>query len=202
MGMHLGLVAVRAGVTDLKTGFLEGCPNFDVVDVAETFGTDEEFWTWMRSNAKFVSSADWKKENPGVETYALWQDGEWAVLYDPTYVFASDSQSLSALSQKLGRVLTFVVESAGGTAHFSGFEDGKCVREIAYNDGESMLQGQALPQESGINVEKYYMDETDTLLRAFGLRQTDAIPVLDSTIALAVVDHTDYSDLLQGEEAK
>jgi hypothetical protein len=205
MGMHFGLLATRSSPAELKNAFGDVWPDHDVIDSARDFQNAEGFWQWMSDKAEFVSAAEWTRENPGTETYAVWQDGEWTVLLDQSYVLASDEQSLSALSQRFGTVLSFVVESAGGTAFFSCHEDGKHLRTISFVDGESNFEGEPLPQENGIDVDTYYMDETEALMAAFGLSLPDCFPRLDSTIAFTVVDRTDYGDLLRkspsGDEA-
>ena len=202
MGMHFGLLATRTTSDDLKNAFNDIWPDLEVVESAGGFQSADEFWEWMTEKAVFVSAADWTKENPGITTYAIWQDGEWTVLYDQSYVLASASDALSALSQRFGKTISFVVESAGGSAVFNCYDDGKQLRSIAFYDGDSKLEGDPLPEENGIDVGTYYMDETEALMNAFGLSLPEKFPRLDTTIALAVADRKDYGEFLSKAKGK
>jgi hypothetical protein len=201
MGMHFGLVAVEAEVPYLKRAFSEIWTDLEVIDSASGFEGTDAFWDWMRENEKFVSAAEWTKENPGTQTYALSQDGPWALLMDPSYTLASDEQALQKLSRRFGRVLSFVVETTGGSTFFWCYVNGRLHRSIITTDGPSEVAGSPLPEEEGIDVDHYYMDETEALMRAFGLSPIEELPNASSAVALAVVDRKDYTDLLPGDSA-
>ena len=55
------------------------------------------------------------------------------------------------------------------------------------------MKGKALPEEAGIDVDNYYMDETEALWAAFGLSPYDAMKGAAGCEAISVVDRTDYS---------
>ena len=202
MGMHFGLLATRTTPDELRNAFNDIWPDLEVVESADGFQSVDHFWEWMSEKAKFVSAANWTKEDPGIATYAVWQDGDWAVLYDQSYVLPSSSDGLAALSQRFGKTLSFVIETAGGSAIFDCYDDGEQLRSIAYLDGESRFEGEPLPEEVGIDVETYYMDETEALMTAFGLSLPERFPRLDSTIALAVADRKDYGDFRRNAKEK
>jgi len=192
MGMHFGLIAVKGSVTELREMFLEVWPKFQLVSMKAGLPNADAAWAWKKSHSEFVSAADWSKDNRGKEVFLFWQDGPWAVMDDDSYVHASDAEALKALSQKLGRVLSFCVETAGGCASFACYDNGELRREIAYTDGDTSLKGEPLPEEAGIDVNFYYMDETEQLMEAFGLSSLQQIRQKDAYHALCVVDQTDY----------
>jgi hypothetical protein len=128
--------------------------------------------------------------------FAFWQDGHWASMMDESYTLASDEEGLARLSELLGRVVAFVVETAGGCAEFWCFESGSLRRHIWNHDGDVLLVGEPLAEEAGIDPSRYYMDETEALWKVFGLT-----PYVDEGTprqyrAICVVDRTDYSEQL------
>jgi hypothetical protein len=120
-------------------------------------------WGWKESHEKFVSAAQWTKDNPGKDVYVFWQDGPWAIMMDPSYVLASDEENLKTLSNDVGIVASFVVESAGASAFFWYFENGSLRRRISNNGADVSTTGEAIPEERGIDISNYYMDETEAL---------------------------------------
>jgi hypothetical protein len=97
----------------------------------------------------------------------------------------------------MGTVLSFVVESAGGSAFFWCAKDGKILRKISNSDTDVALEGNPLPEEKGIDVSNYYMDETESLWKAFGLSPYEVMSSSEGCEAICVIDHTDYSSLLK-----
>ena len=114
MGMHIGLVAARTTVAQLRDAFSRAWTNFEIITSDDNLPDADAMWAWKEVHEQFVSAKDWTKDNPGREVYAFWQDGPWAVMMDPTYVLASDEKGLKVLSSQLGTVVSFVVETAGG----------------------------------------------------------------------------------------
>lgn len=193
--MHYGFVAVPTTVQALERGFATVWPRYQMKERAELPSLDGWF-DWKRQNERFVAAGDWTPENSGLEVLGLLQDGGWAVLLDTSHVLATDSQALMQLSTSFGRCLSFVIETGGGCASFAAFRQGLLERSIDSVDGEVRTQGEPLPEEAGLDIGSYYMDETESLQQRFGLSAfTSAPPV--SVIALAVVDQTDYSEQLR-----
>jgi hypothetical protein len=111
---------------------------------------------------------------------------------DPSYVFAMDEPALQRLSAEFGVVISFVVESAAGCAYFLCFENGSLRRKISYSDEDWSCQGEPLPEEAGIDVDKFYMDETEALWKAFCISPYDMMKNSTKCQAICVVDHTEY----------
>ena len=195
MGMHIGLVAVQASVSDFVNAFTEVWPTREIVATKDGFVREDEIWAWKDANERFVSAADWTKSDPGQEVYVICQDGQWAVLMDFSYVLATDENALGQLSKRFGSVVSFVVQTTSGCAFFWNYESGELKRSIQSVDGEAELSGEALAQEAGIDIQHYYMNETEQLMQAFGLSKLEELLVPATTVAIAVADRTDYSDL-------
>jgi hypothetical protein len=60
-------------------------------------------------------------------------------------------------------------------------------------DGELTSSGVSLPEERDIDVGSYYMEETEQLMRAFGLSMPKDLPVATTAVAIATIDRTDYT---------
>jgi len=192
MGMHIGLIAVKASVTRFRVAFDRAWPQFETVVAAGNFPDANAIWAWKESHEEFVSAADWSKENPGKSVYVFWPAGPWAIMMDPDYTRAADEEGLQRLSAHVGTVLSFVVESAGGSAFFWCAQDGKILRKISNSDTDVSMEGTPLPQEKGIDLRNYYMDETEALWNAFGLSPYEVMSSSKGCEAICVVDHTDY----------
>lgn len=197
MGMHVGLIAARVSVDALREAFLGAWTELEVVASEGRFEDAEEMWAWKKRHEQFVSATDWSKENPGTEVYVLWRDGPWAVLVDESYTLSADEEKMKALSDQLGTVVSFVVETAGGCAMFQCFEAGRLRRRIDNADGAVTTEGEPLAEEAGIDVGRYYMAESEALARALGLSlcYEDASGT-EGSQAVSVADRTDYGATL------
>ncbi len=196
MGMHVGLIAAKVPVAQLREEFLRQYPAYELVASNEQLSTWGAAWEWKKQHEHFVSAAAWNADNPGKSAYIFWQDGPWALMSDPSYTHAGDEAKLSRLSDTVGTVLSLVVETAGGCAMFGYYQDGERRRWINYSDGESNLTGEPLPEEVGIDVAHFYMDEAEVIWKAFGLSTLEDPEIGTSWQAISVIDRTDYSDLL------
>lgn len=200
MGMHFGIVAVRAPVGQLIDAFATCWPRHEPADRASLAGL-EALDAWMRATQR-QAAAGARSDQPGTDTFGFWQDGEWAVMLDPSYAQASDPRALSALSERFGLALSFVIETSGGCAFFDAFAQGRRVRRIQSIDGDVSSDGERLPQEGGLPASTYYMDETEQLLRAFGLTPLERLPADQPVAGAAYVDRTDYVALEKARQAR
>src|ERR1022692_3234048 len=171
MGMHIGLIAAKASVAQFRMAFSHAWTKFEIVASNDNFHDANALWAWKKSHEQFVSAAKWTKDDPGREVYAFWRDGPWAIMTDESYTLASDEESLKILSDALGTVLSFVVETAGGCAFFWCFENGKLRRKISNADADITTEGDCLPQEAGIDISNYYMEETEAQIGRASCRE-------------------------------
>jgi len=191
--MHFGLIAAKVPLSEFRSAFSATWPQLEVAASADGFDNADDIWSWKSAHERFVSARNWTKENPGSEVYIFCQDGPWAVLMDFNYVLAADQKALQHLSTRFGSVLSFIVETAGGCAYFWSYESGQMRRAIQNIDGELKSSGVSLPQEEGIDVGSYYMEETGQLMRAFGLSMPEDLLVASTAVAIATIDRTDYT---------
>jgi hypothetical protein len=155
MGMHIGLIAAKTTVDTLREEFGRAWPEFEIVERATDFDNVDAIWAWKDAQEEFVSAADWSIDHPGKSVYVFWPDGPWAMLFDETYVLASDEDGLEEMSQRLGTVVAFIVETSGGSAYFSCYRDGKLQRKISKSDTSVEFEGEPLPEEAGIDISAY-----------------------------------------------
>jgi hypothetical protein len=195
MGMHIGLIAAKTSAAQLREAFLRTCPQYEVTASADQLNGADAVEKWRDAHAQFVSAADWSRDDPGRSVFVFWQDGPWAIFMDESFVHAAAENTLAALSTHLGTVISFTVETAAGCAFFYCFENGRLRRSISNLDTEMATEGEPLPEEVGINVGGYYMQETEELWRAFGLTPFQNLPPPTECQAICVIDRTDYEQL-------
>ncbi len=194
MGMHVGLVAVKGAIGDLKASFPRIWPTFEITASADHLMSQDAIFAWMTEHERFVSAGNSSKENPATQCSCLTQAGPWAILMDPSYVLASDEEALKQLSADFGLALSFVVETAGGCAYFSCFEAGQLKRSIINNGDGAEVEGASLTEERGIHVDDFYMEEAEALMAAFGLPALEDLPIPGHTITIALTDRTDDTE--------
>jgi hypothetical protein len=193
MGMHYGFVAVPSAVEQFVGAFTEVWPKHEPAS-RTTLSSIEGFLSWKNENERFVSARDWTPQNPGIEVYGFVQDGNWAVLLDTSYVLSSDKEALAKLSELFGTCVSFIIETAGGSASFMSFREGRLIRSIDSTDGKVTTAGNPIPEEAGLRSDGYYMNETEELQRRLGFRFLGDTPPTE-VVAVAIVDRTDYADL-------
>lgn len=184
--MHFGIVAVQAEAAQLVDAFAAAWPHHEPVERVDLAGL-APLSDWMRATQRHAAAA-----GEAVDVFGFWQDGAWAVLFDPSYAQASDRRALSVLSGRFGLALSFVVETAGGCAFFEAFDGGRLVRKIQSIDGVLTTDGVRLPQEAALPADRFFEDETRQLQRAFGLTGMDGVPADAPVVGAAYRDRTDY----------
>lgn len=189
--MHIGLIAAKVPVDELRKAFLRTWNEYEI-KASDTVDDDGDLWDWKAAHEVFVSEANWSPTNRGTTVFAFRQDGDWAIMMDWSYVLAMDHEKLPVLSGHVGTVVTLVVESASGSAYFSCYEGGQLRREINNADGEVTFKGRPLPEENGLDIDRFYMEESEALWKALGLSPLDRIPT-QGLRAVCVVDRTDFS---------
>ncbi len=193
MGMRFGLVAVKADVAQLVEAFSAAWPHAEFKKRADVVGL-LALDSWMEANARYVSASKWTPDNPEVDAYGFWQDGEWAILLDFHLLASSDTERLAVLSERLGRVLAFNIETTSATALFWQFDGGRVSRHIRFLDGDMHVEGERLPQEDGLPTDRFYMSELQDLQRAFAITLLSELPDDKPMQGMAFVDRTDYSE--------
>lgn len=201
MGVHFGIVAVKAQVGQLLAACATCWPRLEPTARVPLTGL-VALHDWMRATQRHVTAAALSVDSPGIDTFGFWQDGEWAVMLDLSYVQASDRRALALLSERFGLALSFVIETSGGCAFFDAFAQGRQVRRIQSIDGAVTSHGERLAQETGLPAASYYVDETEQLQRAFGLTLFEQLPADHPVIGTAYIDRTDYGALKKSRGAR
>lgn len=199
--MHFGIVAVKAGVAQLVEAFALCWPRHQPITRTWLVGM-EALGAWMRAAQRESAAGAGPAGHHGIDTFGFWQDGEWAVLWDPSYALASDRRALATLSERFGLALSFVIETSGGCAFFDAYAQGQPLRRIQSIDGKVATEGARLPQEAGLAEARFYMDETEQLQLAFGLTPPPRLPADWPLTGAAYFDGTDYAALKAARPAQ
>jgi hypothetical protein len=198
VGMHYGFVAVPSTIDQFVSAFTVVWPKYEPTSRA-TLSSMDGYLSWKKENERFVSARDWTPRDPGIEVYGFVQDGNWAVLLDTSYVLSSDKEALAKLSDSFGSCVSFIIETAGGSASFMSFRQGRLVRSIDSVDGKVTTAGDPIPEEAGLRIDRYYMVETEELQRRLGFTFLGNSPPMDIA-AVATIDRTDYTALLKQQQ--
>ena len=201
MGMHFGIVAVKSDVAQLLGAFSTAWPTREPKVGADVSGLSE-LSAWMQANSREVSARDGSLDDAGTQAFGFWQDGDWTLMLDPGYVQASDGDGLATLSLRFGLTLSFVIETAGGCAFFSAYDQGQRTRRVTSIDGKVTREGAALPQEAGLPGSSFYMEEIERLQGAFGITPLEQLSEDKRIRAMAYVDRTDYAALRREREER
>jgi hypothetical protein len=103
-----------------------------------------------------------------------------------------DEGALRRLSEDLGQVLWLTAESASGTVAFQVFAGGSKIREVVGEEDGVILQGEALAQETDVDLSQFGPEEAERLCRAFGISGIWNLAALAPYSALCIEDRTDY----------
>lgn len=186
MGIHIGFIAANATRAELRQAFSEIWPTFAVVASEEAFRDADAVRQW-REVQETVGAAGRRRG----EVLVFRQHGCWATMENPSYAFAEDEEGVRKLSATLRtRVVSFVVETAGGSAFFWCFDDGKLRRKIFENDAPVETGGEPLAEEAGLPADRFYMNEVEALWNALGLTPSEWLASSADCEAIHVVART------------
>jgi len=188
--MHFGIIAVKTDVAQLVEAFESCWPRHEPLARHALAGL-EALDAWMRATRRQATATAGLAGNACVETFGFWQDGAWAVMLDRGYAHVSDPHALAALSGRFATALSFVIETSGSCAFFDAYDQGRRVRRIQSIDGNVTAEGAPLPQEADLAQSRYYTDETERLLLAFGITPPGRLPADKPVAGAAFVDRTD-----------
>ncbi len=97
------------------------------------------------------------------------------------------------LSGRLGKVMSFVIETASGVASLRAFDGGQLSWQIDTLDGVIRTRDDRPPEAASLPEDAFYMDEIEQLQRAFGLTPFEDLPGDLPTLGRAYIDRTDHS---------
>jgi len=155
MSYSTSIIAARTTPQLLRDAVANAWPNLRIVDEAAGLQNLEEFFEWSRSRN---------------EAKAFYQDGEWAVLFDPEMTMCGDAEPLASLSKSLGKVFVGTTQGTSGFAEIIVLDGGREIRRITYVDEELTESGEPLPEEAGLDVADFYMAANEEIAARLGIR--------------------------------
>jgi len=180
--------AARCELAELQSAMLAAWPTLEVAEPAQEFASWDDAFQWAGPRCGYLAGA-----HPN-DVKLLYRDGTWSVVSDISTCMASDTASLAELSGRVGRVVLATTQGTVGYAELQVFEAGAAVRSIIGNGGRVTESGAAIPEEAGVALETFYLDELDTIWRRLGLSSFLAADPTGPTVALHVLDRTPLAE--------
>jgi hypothetical protein len=103
---------------------------------------------------------------------------------------ASDTEFLGGLSRRVGRVVVATTQGTAGFAQLLVFEAGAAIRSITGQGGRTTQAGAPIPEETGIQLQTFYLNELETIWENLGLPSFLKADPAGPVIALHVLDRT------------
>ena len=110
---------------------------------------------------------------------------------------SSDGDSLAGLSRRVGRVVVATTQGTAGFAQLLVFQAGAAIRSITGEAGHTVETGTPLPEETGIPLGTFYLNELDNIRQRLGLSSFLRTEPAGPVMALHVVDRTPYPEVAQ-----
>jgi hypothetical protein len=175
-------LAARRELAALQSAVLAAWPTLEVVEPAQEFASWDDAFRWAGPRCGYLAGA-----HPN-DVKLLFQDGTWSVVADISTCMASDTASLAELSGLVGRLVVASTQGTVGFAELQVFEAGAAIRSITGNGGRTIESGAPIPEESGVALETFYLDELDTIWQRLGLSSFLAAGPIGPVVALHVLD--------------
>jgi hypothetical protein len=186
MSFSYSYLAVKCDVDELQAAFLALWPAFEVAELPQRFEYFEGAYEWATPRCGYLQG-----DHPN-DVKLLFRDNDWSVLADISMTMADDGDALAELSRRLGRVVVATTQGTAGFAQLLVFEAGTNIRSITHVNGRTDETGIPLPEEAGIPLERFYLDELDMLRKRLGLSSFLASDPAGPVVALHVLDRTPY----------
>jgi hypothetical protein len=190
-------IATRLSIADFQGAVLSCWPHLTLIETATGFATPDDAWAWAESRSRHH-----KGPRRNDDVMLLYRDGDWSVLLDISQCMMYEEHSLIALSHTAGRVITAVTQGTAGVAEFHVYDSGVLTRQILGEEGVVTLSGTALPEEAGLDLGYFYLDEIETLWQNFGLRSFLDVPIFQDCVAIQVRDTENFGSEAEQELRK
>ena len=118
MSFTYSFLAARCELSELQAAMLAAWPSLDVAEPVQEFASWDEAYQWANSRCGYLAGA-----HPH-DVKLLYRNGPWSVISDISTCMASDADSLSALSRRVGRVVVATTQGTVGFAQLLVFEAG------------------------------------------------------------------------------
>jgi hypothetical protein len=156
-------LAARCEIPQLQAAMLAAWPALEVAEPVQELASWDDAYRWAGPRCGYLAG-----DHPH-DVKLLYRNGAWSVISDLSTCMASDAELLADLSRRLGRVIVATTQGTVGFAELQLFEAGAAVRSITGQAGRTTQTGTPIPEEEGVALEPFYLDELDTLWRRLGL---------------------------------
>jgi hypothetical protein len=177
-------IAGRCELPELQAAMLAAWPTLELAEGAQTFASWNDAYQWATPRCGYLSGA-----HPH-DVKLLYRDGMFSAIQDISTCMASDRESLAHLSRRVGRVAVATTQGTVGFAELQVFEDGAAIRSITGQDGRITQAGAPIPEEAGVSLDRFYLDELDAIWRRLGLSSFLEAEPAGPVVALHVLDRT------------
>ena len=196
MSFTYSYLAARCELPKLQAALLAAWPTLELAEPAQEFASWGEAFRWAGPRSGYLTGA-----HPH-DVKLLHRDGAWSVISDISTCMSADTESLVALSRRVGRVVVATTQGTAGFAQLLVFEDGAAIRSITGEAGHLAEFGAALPEEAGISLASFYLDELDAIWQRLGLASFLAAEPAAPAVALHVIDRTPYAEMAAAPAAQ
>jgi len=192
MSFTYSYLAAGCDVHELQAPLLASWPVLELAEPAQ------EFASWDSAYQRAVPRCGYLRGTHPEDVKFLFRDGVWSVIANISLCMSGDGDSLAELSRRVGRVVVATTQGTVGYAQLLVFEAGAAIRSITAEGGHTAETGTPLPEEAGIPLETFYLDELDTVRQRLGLSSFLAAEPAGPVTALHVLDRTPYPDIAAG----
>ena len=148
---------------ELQAAMLDAWPTLELAEPAQTFASWDEAYQWAGPRCGYLAGA-----HPH-DVKLLYRSGAWSLIQDISTCMVSYTELLADLSRRVGRVVAATTQGTVGFAELLVFEAGANLRSITGLDGHTTQTGATIPEEEGIPLAHFYLDELDTIWQRLGL---------------------------------
>jgi hypothetical protein len=184
MSFIYSFLAAKCEIPELQAAMLDAWPTLELAEPAQTFASWDEAYQWAGPRCGYLAGA-----HPH-DVKLLYRSGAWSLIQDISTCMVSYTESLADLSRRVGRVVAATTQGTVGFAELLVFEAGANLRSITGLDGHTTQTGATIPEEEGIPLAHFYLDELDTIWQRLGLASFLARAPAGPVVALRVIDRT------------
>lgn len=191
MSFTYSYLAVQCAVRELQDALLTAWPHLDPAEPAQQFASWDSACEWASPRSGYL-----KGSHPH-DVKLLFQDGSWSVIADFSLCMSADADSLAELSRRISRVVVATTQGTVGFAQLLVIEGGSTIRSITGEAGHTVQTGTPLPEETGIPLGNFYLDEVDSIRQRFGLSSFLSSEPAGPVTAIHVLDRTPSPDTVE-----
>jgi len=191
MSYSYSYLAAKCEIHEFQAALLAAWPALELAEPAQQFASWDTAYEWAVPRSGYLRGT-----HPN-DVKLLFRDGTWSVVADISLCMSSDGDSLAGLSRRVGRVVVATTQGTAGFAQLLVFEAGSAIRSITAESGHTVETGTPLPEETGIPLGTFYLNELDNIRQRLGLSSFLRTEPAGPVMALHVVDRTPYPEVAQ-----